>query len=294
MLTAGQEETWVQSAQDKLGCQQGLPSQAAWIALVAQWMSRMPTAENPAGLAAVRDDLHRRLLDLGFAVTVQGAPPAQAVLCATRPPAQGTRWVGLFAHYDVELPGAEWTSEPFTPRLSQGRVYGRGIADNLGPLALRCLALAAARDRPLPGLLWIIQGEEEIGSPFAHQLFPHLDLPPVSLWIEETGYFEQDGTQRLLLRHPDPALASAVQVLSDLASADGRGQRVLDRYLNKAFGEARCPCLLHLVRGRPYVAIGPNDTRSRIHAADESLPLDTLDLSSRQFLRLLEEVARCP
>jgi acetylornithine deacetylase/succinyl-diaminopimelate desuccinylase-like protein len=141
--------------------------------------------------------------------------------------------------------------------------------------------------------VWVIQGEEEIGSPWAHALFPELELPPIELWLEETGYFEEDGVQRVLARRIPPRLASVLERVEALAGAAGHRVRVLDRYLNKAFGESRCPCLTHLVMTAPYLAIGPNDTRTRIHAPDESLPLNTLELSQMQLISVLHEVARC-
>lgn len=265
--------------------------QVAWLARVQEWLAYRPTATNPAGLDRVRASLHACLLRLGFSVCIHEREGAQAVLVASRPPERGERWVGLFAHYDVEEAGPGWASDPFTPSVRGGRAYGRGLADNLGPLALRLLALEGLRG--LPGLLWIIQGEEEIGSPFAHQLFPTLDLPPVALWLEETGYFEHEGTQRLLVRRWPDALQPALGAVIAEARREDREHQIYDRYLNKAFGEQRCPCLVHLVHERPYLALGPNDTRSRIHAADESLPLHTLGLSYRQLRRLLEEVERC-
>jgi hypothetical protein len=275
-----------------------------WLDIVAQWVTAKPTASHPAGLALVREALATRLERSGFAVRTHADGGAAPVLVAVRPPEAGASWVGLSAHYDVEEAGDGWSSDPFTVHVTAGRAYGRGVGDNLGPLALRILALEdALRERerdvggparsPLPGLVWVIQGEEEIGSPFAHALFPRLDLPPITLWLEETGYFEEDGAQRVLARRIPARLASILERVESLARADGRRVRELDRYLNKAFGESRCPCLTHLVQSAPYLAIGPNDTRTRIHAANESLPLQTLSLSATQFIAVLCEVARC-
>lgn len=268
----------------------------AWQDLLRAWVAAAPAADNPPGLVSVRRDLEERLQSLGFRVERHEAPDAQPVLIATRPPgvdARSGRTVGLFAHYDVEAAGGGWEGDPAVVALRGERVYGRGVADNLGPLALRLLALGTADAAVLPGLLWVIQGEEEIGSPFAHRLFPSLHLPAVELWLEETGYFEQGGAQRVLLRRAPPSLSSAIQGLRELAARAGRAVQVHDRYLNKAFGEARCPCLTHLVGDRPYLALGPNDTSSRIHAPNESLPCATLALSQAQFLRTLGEVAAC-
>lgn len=243
----------------------------------------------------MRETIVQRLAQLGFSTKVVGDEPVVPVIIAVRPGTESAPTVGLFAHYDVEEAGDGWVTDPFVPTLCNDRLYARGAGDNLGPLVLRLLALEdhLSTNESLPNLLWIIQGEEEIGSPWAHTLFPTLDLPSVDLWLEETGYFEADGTQRILARRFPPQFASILDRLRELAHQDGRDLRILDRYLNKAFGEARCPCLTHLLREAPYLAIGPNDTRTRIHAANESLPLDTLALSVKQFIALLCEVARC-
>lgn len=270
----------------------------AWLSLVSAWVAARPVAGRSEGLATVRQAVRARLDRLGFATRLHTSGDAAPVIVATRPPELGASWVGLFGHYDVEAAGEGWASEPFVVSVAGGRAFGRGVADNLGPLALRLLALEAMLGRSgsragLPGLVWVIQGEEEIGSPWAHALFPRLDLPEIQLWIEETGYFEADGAQRVLARRIVPRLAPVIEIVRALAGADGRAIHVLDRHLNKAFGESRCPCLTHLVRDAPYLAIGPNDTRSRIHAPGESLPLDTLALSAAQLLGVLHEVARC-
>ena len=263
--------------------------------LLAEFVSARSTASHHVGLTHVREAVVERLLRLGFTVKVLGDEPRVPVIVAVRPGIPTAPTVGLFAHYDVEEAGEGWSTDPFTPTLSNERLYARGSGDNLGPLALRLLALEdllTTNDR-LPSLLWVIQGEEEIGSPWAHTLFPTLDLPPVNLWLEETGYFEEDRTQRILARRIPPQFTSVLDVVAKLAREERRDVRILDRYLNKAFGEARCPCLTHLLRDAPYLAIGPNDTRTRIHAPNESLPLDTLALSSKQFVSVLLEVARC-
>ncbi|MEM9489129.1 MAG: M20/M25/M40 family metallo-hydrolase, partial [Myxococcota bacterium] len=252
----------------------------------------------------MREQIRAYLGRQGFQLHLHEVEHHAPVLVALRPPEHGDRRVGLYAHYDVEEAGAGWSGQPFTTHVANGRIYGRGVADNLGPLALRLASLegalgqshgatggeagdAAGREpsAPLPGLVWVIQGEEEIGSPGAHALFPRLDLPPVMLWLEETGYFEADGSQRILARRIPPRMAPLLDRVTALAHAHGRQTQVHDRYLNKAFGTSRCPFLTHLVGDTPYLAIGPNDTRARIHAPDESLPLDTLQLAATQLLR---------
>lgn len=140
--------------------------------------------------------------------------------------------------------------------------------DNLGPLAMRLAGLQQCIDEALPlcGIVWLIHGEEEIGSPFAHQLYPSLwplhaaspslqTLPVIDLWVEETGYFEATGAQRLLLNNatallPGSPIQRAVDVVVAHAISEGRKVNILNRFMNKAFKEG-CPCLAHLVRDIP-------------------------------------------
>ena len=77
------------------------------------------------------------------------------------------------------------------------RVFGRGISDNIGPFVQRLLVI---EKEPIGnGIVFVIQGEEEIGSPFAQLAYPQLKLPKVSLWVEETGYFYKNGNNRVLI-----------------------------------------------------------------------------------------------
>jgi cysteinylglycine-S-conjugate dipeptidase len=253
---------------------------------VGVWLAAMPTSTNPQGLAEVREAIRQRLFGLGFAEIRSVAP---GIIIATRA-GLGPIRLGFTGHYDIESAGEGWTCEPFKATRRAGRIFGRGIADNLGPLWLKLAALEA-HPGPTPSLLVIIQGEEEIGSPEAHRVLPSTDLPAVDLWLEETGYFELDGSQRILARNLDDRTAPLVLAIEQVAAANGRITRRHDRFLNKAFGTNRCPFLTHLVRNNPYLAFGPNDPASAIHAPDESLPEAHLDLSVRQFSALLSAAA---
>jgi len=260
-----------------------------WQRLLSNLIELRPTPSNPEGLRKARGMVRSRLEAIGFSVTEHGTGSAPPVMVAVRD-GQGEP-LGLAGHYDVEEADEGWDVPPFALTEKEGRLYGRGTADNLGPLALR-LATLAARTTPTPPLVWVLQGEEETGSALAHALYPELDIPPVALWVEETGYFEADGSQRLLQVALDERSAPLVDAVVATAERDGRAVQRHDRHLNKAFGQDRCPFLTHLAVGTPYLAIGPNDPDSSIHAPNESLPLSTLAISVEQFETLLTEAAR--
>lgn len=81
----------------------------------------------------------------------------------------GPRCLLIYNHYDVQPPDPldEWISPPFEPRLHDGQLFARGVADNKADLVARLAALRIYQQTvgPLPvRLLYIMEGEEETGS----------------------------------------------------------------------------------------------------------------------------------
>ena len=91
-----------------------------------------------------------------------GAP---AVL-ARKPAPEGRPTVLLYAHHDVqpENDHAEWDSPPFEPTERDGRLYGRGAADDKAGIAAHLAAIRALGDDLGVGVTMFIEGEEEVGS----------------------------------------------------------------------------------------------------------------------------------
>ncbi|MFF2622889.1 dipeptidase [Oerskovia jenensis] len=114
------------------------------------------------------------------ATGVAGPLGAPAVV-ARRPAPEGAPTVLLYAHHDVQPPGdaAAWDTDPFVPTEVDGRLFGRGAADDKAGIvahvgALR--ALSALGDLPI-GVTVFVEGEEEVGSPsFLPFLNQHKDL----------------------------------------------------------------------------------------------------------------------
>ncbi len=62
----------------------------------------------------------------------------------------------------------KWESPPFTPTLRDGRLHARGVSDDKGPMLIPIAVAGAyfATAGRLPiNVKWIIEGEEEVGSP---------------------------------------------------------------------------------------------------------------------------------
>ncbi|WP_375598392.1 succinyl-diaminopimelate desuccinylase [Devosia sp. Naph2] len=97
--------------------------------------------------AGALDLLQFELEAIGFAVTRlrfkgDGSYPVDN-LFATR--GQGGRRLLFAGHTDVVPPGevANWSSDPFTPRIADGKIFGRGAADMKSGIAAFVAACAA-------------------------------------------------------------------------------------------------------------------------------------------------------
>jgi acetylornithine deacetylase/succinyl-diaminopimelate desuccinylase-like protein len=95
---------------------------------------------------------------------VEGGAPA---VVARKPAPPGKPTVLLYGHHDVQPTGdpAEWTSPPFEPVEREGRLYGRGAADDKAGVMAHIAALRAFGNTPPVGVTVFVEGEEELGSP---------------------------------------------------------------------------------------------------------------------------------
>jgi len=127
-------------------------------------------------LAAHQEDMHRAAAWLEGQLKALGLPdvrilPTQGhpVVYGASEPVPGAPTVLVYGHYDVQPvdPLNEWESDPFGAEIRGDYIYGRGVSDMKAQILAQIKAMdAVAAQGGIPvNLKYLIEGEEEIGSP---------------------------------------------------------------------------------------------------------------------------------
>jgi acetylornithine deacetylase/succinyl-diaminopimelate desuccinylase-like protein len=120
--------------------------------------------------------------------------PGHPIVIARNKHQADRKTVLIYGHYDVQPadPLELWQSPPFSPEIRDGRIWARGATDNKGQMLAHILGVAKTLEAKgeLPvNLIFLFEGEEEIGSP---NLAPFLkkhrdDLKCDIIAISDTG-----------------------------------------------------------------------------------------------------------
>jgi len=175
-----------------------------------QAFCRQPSiAAQGTGMADMADMVRHTLAEAGAEAELVPTGGYPVVLGRFRrgsaPAGAGQKTLMFYNHYDVQPPEPldQWHSPPFAAEIRDGHLYARGVADNKGNLVARLAAVDAwqAVRGGLPlDILFVVEGEEEIGSPhlgfFAEQ---NRDRLQADGCIWESGYRDSLGRLEILL-----------------------------------------------------------------------------------------------
>ena len=186
------------------------PEMADALAAAIGRLVRIPSMKGPPapgapygpGPAAVLEEALALCRDMGFSARSYDGYVGLADLNDRQ-----TR-LHILGHLDVVAAGTGWTAtDPFAPKLDGGMLYGRGVADDKGPVVAALFAMKAARDLDLPlkaNVRMIMGLDEESGSsdiayyyarePYAPYTFsPDADFPLIHV---EKGHYHPDFAAR--------------------------------------------------------------------------------------------------
>ncbi|HET7763228.1 MAG TPA: M20/M25/M40 family metallo-hydrolase [Phycicoccus sp.] len=99
---------------------------------------------------------------------------------------EGSPVVVLYGHYDVQPapPEQGWTSDPWTPtRREDGRIYGRGAADDISGLVSHLGMMRVFDGRPPCTVRLILEGMEETNSNLEAFVEAHPELFACDLFV---------------------------------------------------------------------------------------------------------------
>lgn len=147
----------------------------AWESFDANQLDRSAQA-----VAQLVRDAGMEQVDILRVPTDSGAMGGPAIV-ANRPARDGKPTILLYAHHDVQPPGDEalWNTKPFEATEIDGRLFGRGAADDKAGIMVHIAALRAVLAKVEEfglGVTFFLEGEEEAGSPsFRNFLETHRD-----------------------------------------------------------------------------------------------------------------------
>lgn len=143
-----------------------------YVSRLMEALAQPSVSSTGVGLEEMANLLERMLSGAGFDVekVEAGGPP----VVVARMAGDRSETLLLYNHYDVQPvePLGLWTTPPFEPSVRDEKLYARGAADNKGAIVARLCAVESylrAHGRLPVGLLWVIEGEEEVGSPHLGQ-----------------------------------------------------------------------------------------------------------------------------
>ncbi|MGC5346152.1 dipeptidase [Streptomyces sp. DT171] len=171
---------------------------------LAEWL-RIPSVsaqpEHDGDVRRSAEWLSGKLKETGFPVTeIWDTPGAPAVFAEWPSDDPEAPTVLVYGHHDVQPAAREdgWATDPFEPVIRDGRMYGRGAADDKGQVFFHTLGVRAhlavtGRTAPAVHLKLLIEGEEESGSPHFRALVEERSarLAADAVIVSDTGMWDE-------------------------------------------------------------------------------------------------------
>ncbi|MEJ2292351.1 MAG: dipeptidase [Deinococcales bacterium] len=236
--------------------------------------------EHGPDVAAAAVWVAARLQRAGFPEVRTVDTPGNAVVVGRWQVDPALPTVVIYGHYDVQPaePLELWASPPVEPEVRDGRLYGRGASDDKGAVLVAMQAVeawASAAGAPPVNVTFLVEGEEEIGSPHLPTfLREHEELLAGDLAISADG--SMLGVEQPSLTVGNRGLAGC-QIDVTGASSDLHSGMYGGVVPNPLEGLARILAAMHDDRGRitvPGFYDGVKEPSQAVRDAIAALPSD--------------------
>lgn len=239
-------------------------------------VSSMP---RPGAMEKTAQFLVDHLQAMKFSAEVVPVSGGHPIVFARRRVASPKIKLLFYGHYDVQPaePLEEWKTSPFRLTVRDGIAYGRGVADDKGPMAAMLYGLFNTNLDDAIDITVIIEGEEEIGSPHFEEFLKKHEIIADAVIIADTGSISEVV----------PALTTGMRSIVSFNLNLRTGQRDLHSGFGGALPNAiheltRLCAMLHDGRGRVAVegfyedVIPPTDAERKafqfLEAGESSFP----------------------
>ena len=179
-------------------------------------------AADPVGLRRTAAWIADRMTSLGADAEVVGIGDAPPVVVGRVEGSGDGPTIGVYAHYDGQpVDPAAWSVPPFGPTLLTGRLedggeeidlpadgapvhddwrlYARGSADDRAPIMALAAAIEALDGAPHASVVFLFEGEEEVGSPHLPDYLEALgDRLGADVWLICDGPVHQTGRPQVV------------------------------------------------------------------------------------------------
>ncbi|MGB9676405.1 MAG: M20/M25/M40 family metallo-hydrolase [Candidatus Bathyarchaeales archaeon] len=149
------------------------------------------------GIEECADLVEEMLQKVGFSTKILRQKKGNPVVYGELKSKSAKKTLLFYNHYDVQPPEPieKWIYPPFSGKIVDGKIFGRGATDNKGNFVSRLKAVQSLLDvtGDLPiNIKFFVEGEEEIGSPNLEPIIKENN----SLFSADAAIWEFGGTNR--------------------------------------------------------------------------------------------------
>lgn len=112
---------------------------------------------------------------------------------------EGAETLGILGHMDVVPCGEGWVCDPFNPEVIDGKLYGRGVLDNKGPMAVCLHAVKILKEMGLPlnkKIRFIVGANEETDWKCVDYYFNQKKITPPELSFTPDAEFPLNHAEK--------------------------------------------------------------------------------------------------